>query len=96
MDILIVGPSGSGKSKLGDLVKNTIFKLDSNCKIVTQDPDRENKTFGEGVNTYSIKVKQVPLEELISLYVPDSFKGDMLIILTGDSVGRWFKDVYES
>jgi len=95
MDILIVGPSGSGKSKLGDLVRNTIFKLDKEAKILTRDPDRGAEPFGEGKNTYNVEVRQIPLEELNTLF-PDELRSNVIIILTGDSVGRWFKDVYES
>lgn len=94
MDILIVGASGSGKSKLGDLVRTTIFKLDEDSKIVTSDPDRENKSFGDGKNTYNIKIHQVGSEPKIVL-TTDDLKNDVVIVLTSDSVSKWFKEMYE-
>lgn len=95
MDILIIGPSGSGKSKLGDLIKSTIFRLDKNSKIVTNDPDRSKEPFGEGENTYNIEVEQASREHLSAVNVVD-LKKDIVIVLTKGSVAKWFTDVYES
>jgi hypothetical protein len=78
------------------LVRNTIFKLDKEAKILTRDPDRGAEPFGEGKNTYNVEVRQV---DAISVAYPitlEDLKKDVIIILTRDSVGRWFKDVYES
>jgi len=96
MDILIVGPSSSGKSKLGDFIKNTIFKLDKDAKILTTDPDRSKEPFGEGKNPYNVEVRQI---DAISIAYPitlDDLKKDVIIILTRDTVSKWFKDIYES
>jgi ribose 1,5-bisphosphokinase PhnN len=95
MDILIIGPSGSGKSKLGDLVRNTIFKLDKEAKILTKDPDRGVEPFGEGKNTYNIEIEQASREHLSAVNVVD-LKKDIVIVLTKGSVAKWFTDVYES
>jgi len=97
MDILIVGPSGSGKSKLGDLIKNTVFKLDREAHVHTDDQDREVKDFGGGKNLYNIKVRQVhPSLSLSSTITQEDLKRDMIVILTNDSVAKWFKEVFES
>jgi ribose 1,5-bisphosphokinase PhnN len=96
MNILIVGPSGSGKSKLGDFIRNTIFKLDSNSKIITKDLDREGKPFGEGHNIYNIEVEQRSEDEMETLMSVWDLDKDIIIILANDTVSKWFKDVYES
>lgn len=96
MDILVVGPSGSGKSKLGDLIRNTIFKIDKDSKIVTNDPDRGKEPFGEGKNIYNLEVKQESLDILNFPLGPEDLKKDVIIILTGKVVNQWFTDVYES
>lgn len=93
MNILVVGAPGSGKSKLGDLIRNTIFKFDENSRIITTDPDRENRTFGVGKNTYNIEIRQVPDAKTI-LDIAD-LESDIVIVLTNDSVSRWFKEIYE-
>lgn len=94
MNILIMGASGSGKSKVGDLIRNTVFKMDPNSKIATTDPDRENKIMGEGKNDYNIVIKKVPSEELISYCLPpDILANDVIIILTSGAAGRWFQEM---
>lgn len=97
INIVVVGASGTGKSKVGDLLRNTIFKLDGNSKIVTSDPDRENKTFGEGENTYNIAIKKILPEELVNRSIPpDELSNHVIIILTSSTVDQWFQEVLES
>ena len=95
MDILIAGPSGSGKSKLGDFIKSTIFSLDKESRITTDDPDREVKSFGEGKNTYNIEVRQISAISTAYPITLEDLRKDVIIILTRDSVSKWFNDVYE-
>lgn len=73
MNILIVGKSGYGKSKLGDLIKTQIFKADPDATINVDDPDREVKTLGSGKNIYNVlvriwseSIKEIPEEELVN------------------------------
>lgn len=95
MNLLIVGVSGSGKSKLGDLIRNTIFRLDDDARITTRDPDRENKSFGDGKNVYNISVRQVPEDQKSTpVSEEDLESSDVVIVLTNDSVNKWFKEVY--
>lgn len=88
MDIMIIGVPGSGKSEVGDIIKNTIFKIDPNSTIINHDPDRTYKPFGDGKNIYNIYTKQVdslPLEEMK--------KYGVVITLNGTAVKEWIKEV---
>lgn len=96
MDILIIGVAGSGKSKLGDLIRNTIFKLDSESQVLTRDPDRSISPFGSGKNVYSIEVRQANSLGPEAMIRPEDFQKDVIVILTSGTVGRWFQEVYES
>ncbi len=58
MNILIIGKSGCGKSNLSDIIRNGIFKADSNSAIHVNDPDRTVKDLGEGKNVYNIAVRR--------------------------------------
>jgi energy-coupling factor transporter ATP-binding protein EcfA2 len=56
MKILIIGESGLGKSNISDIIRNGIFKADSNACITVNDPSREVKELGAGDNKYVIDV----------------------------------------
>ena len=66
MEILIVGKSGYGKSRVDDALRNFIFKKDKDCTITTDDPDRETKILGKGKNIYNLHVSQIVPETLDS------------------------------
>ena len=84
MNILIVGDSGSGKSNLGDFIRNLVFKLDREASITTDDLDREVKTFGSGKNVYNLKVQRSPTDEEVK-------KADIVISLNNKAFSDWFK-----
>jgi len=56
MKIIIIGKSGVGKSNLSDLLRNLIFKLDKDSKIMVDDHDRQIKEFGSGQDNHTIRV----------------------------------------
>jgi hypothetical protein len=100
MNILIVGKSGVGKSNLGDIVKNTIFKLDSNAKIESDDPDRAVKSFGKGNNVYNIRVKKLWEGQDVGKYMDSIFlesgseTQDVIIVINNKKFMEWFRTVY--
>jgi CO dehydrogenase nickel-insertion accessory protein CooC1 len=99
MNILIVGKSGVGKSNLGDIIRNTIFKLDNNAIIHTDDPDRSVKTFGTGSNEYNIHVRKIGEEGFTKGAIEEySFEKDgepdVVIEITSDKFKEWFREVY--
>ena len=61
-NILIIGPSGTGKSILGDMLSSSIFKGDPLSEIRRDDPSRESKVLGSGPNLYDIVVRQTATE----------------------------------
>ena len=83
MNILVVGKSGVGKSLMGDLIKNTIFRLDSDSTVNIDDPDRDVKVFGRGSNIYSLKIKRDKegQEEI----------ADITVIINGSAFSEWYK-----
>ncbi len=87
MNILITGKSGSGKSNLGDIVKNFIFKIDKDCHIFNNDIDRNDKEFGRGKNEYNMYVKQIPTKE-------DVDQADVIINLQTKAFHDWFHKIY--
>ena len=95
MNILIVGKSGVGKSNLGDIVKNTIFKLDADATINSDDPDRAVKSLGKGNNKYSISIKQLKEgANLHDMFSEELLQGDVIILLTNQKFQEWFRTVY--
>jgi ABC-type glutathione transport system ATPase component len=60
MNILIIGKSGSGKSRMCGLIMNFITMHDEDCRIITNDQDRKKKECGNGKNEYKIDVFQKP------------------------------------
>lgn len=95
MNILVIGKSGFGKSNLGDIVRNTIFKLDSNSTIHSSDPDRSIKSLGQGSNIYNISVRQLKDEETLDSLTKEEFeKSDIVIYLTSKKFNEWFRTIY--
>lgn len=92
MNILIVGPTNSGKSRLGDLIRNTIFRLDKEAKIVVHDSDRSKEPFGNGSNVYDIEVFQRPVTEIKGFDQSELGK-DVVIILSGHKVAEWLREI---
>jgi energy-coupling factor transporter ATP-binding protein EcfA2 len=79
MNILIYGKSGCGKTEFADLLKNIIFKTDSNAKVELKDLDSEIKSLGDGTNVHRITVsREVPLDlsqySIVANIRDDSFK----------------------
>lgn len=95
MNILLVGKSGLGKSNLGDIVRNTVFKLDSNSTINSDDPDRSMKSLGSGSNIYNISVRQLGSNEsLENLTKEELHDKDIVIYLGSKKFLEWFRTVY--
>ena len=95
MEILIVGKSGYGKSNMGDLVRNTIFKMDEDAVITSHDPDRSVKVLGHGQNIYNVKVKQLgPEDNLASLTPEEASSADVIISVTNEKFLEWFRSIY--
>lgn len=86
MNILLVGKSGLGKSNLGDIVRNSIFKADSNACISTDDPDRTVKTLGQGTNSYLLKVRREALPE-------DLEQADIVVTVNTSKFKELFKEI---
>jgi CO dehydrogenase nickel-insertion accessory protein CooC1 len=87
MEILIVGKSGNGKSNLADLIKNAIFKADAESCININDPDRENKSLGQGKNEYNINVRREASQE-------DKNKADISVEINNGRFIERFKEIY--
>ena len=96
MNILIVGKSGVGKSNLGDIIRNTIFKLDSDALIKTDDPDRSVKTFGTGSNEYGISIERADEWESLRSAVTEEVtsKEDIIIVINNENFQKWFREVF--
>ena len=86
MYILIVGGPSSGKSNLSDMIRNVIFKADSNSKVITDDEDREMKTFGSGKNEYTINVMRTLEKE-------DEEKADVVINIASKKFVDWYHKI---
>ena len=78
MNIIIIGKTGVGKSNLADILKNVIFKMDSDSEVMVDDPDRESKQLGSGKNIHTIKVvRENEVPENLTVY-------DMVINIKGN------------
>jgi CO dehydrogenase nickel-insertion accessory protein CooC1 len=85
MNILIVGKSGVGKSNFADILKNFIFKVDSNAEVIVDDPDREAKILGHGSNTHEIKVQKVEDNADVN-----SCEYDIVVNIQSDNFKKWY------
>lgn len=56
MNILIYGKSGVGKTEFAEILRNLIFRTDSNAKVEVKDLDSELKSIGSGSNVHRITV----------------------------------------
>lgn len=83
MKILIKGKSGVGKSILADILKNLIFKMDNNSEILIDDPDRETKQLGSGLNIHTIKVVRNDVEV-------DKNEFDIVIDIKSNQFKDWY------
>lgn len=92
MNILIIGKTGTGKSNLVDIIRSTIFRVDPDAKIETNDPGRSIKVFGKGGKQYNVNTKQVKNNNEISLFEIDN--NDVLIIMCNDNFYKWFHEIY--
>lgn len=88
MEILIAGELGTGKSNLGDMIKNYIFKVDKNSTIVTDDPSRQIKLLGSGKNIYNIRVSKSFTKDVLN-------NADIIININSDSFNKWFREIKE-
>lgn len=88
MKIAIVGKSGVGKSRLGDILLSTIFKMDSDASIEVDDADRAKKIWGSGQkqNKYKITVRQMLAQ------VED--EQDIVIAVNSAKFNEWFNQIY--
>lgn len=86
MKILIVGKSGMGKSNLGDIIRNAIFRADSEACITTDDPDRETKTLGQGPNDYSLEVRQQASNQALE-------EADVVVYINTGRFKELFKEI---
>lgn len=95
MEIAIVGISGIGKSNLGDIIRNTIFKLDSNSCIRTNDPDRTKVTLGSGSNMYNVNIVKVGEEQsVIDVIKKTNQDNDITIVINNKKFLEWFRKTY--
>lgn len=96
MNITILGRHGSGKSVLGDIAKNTLFRMDSNATIKSDDPDRAVTSLGSGNNIHNISVRAVeddePLMEIVEGAVEQQ---DIVVIVNNEAFLRWFRTTQE-
>lgn len=95
MDILIVSKSGFGKSNMGDIIRNTIFKLDSDSTVNSGDPDRSMKYLGHGSNVYNITVRQLRPEENLSNLTKEELENDIVVYIGSKRFSEWFETVYQ-
>jgi ABC-type cobalamin/Fe3+-siderophores transport system ATPase subunit len=87
MNIIIIGKTGVGKSNLADILKNVIFKMDSDSEVMVDDPDRESKQLGSGKNIHTIKVvRENEVPENLTVY-------DMVINIKGNGFQEWYSHI---
>lgn len=95
VNILIVGKSGYGKSNLGDIIRNAIFKIDGNSAISSNDPDRSVKLLGHGSNAYKVDVRQLDSEESLGSLTKEELDNDIVVYIGNKQFSEWFRTVYK-
>ena len=88
MNILIVGEHGTGKSNMVDLLRNMIYKLDKDCTITTNDPDKTLKSIGSGNRQHNVMVV-TPQDEKTAVDVAP----DIRVELVNQDFKKWFDEV---
>ena len=98
MNITILGRHGCGKSVLGDIAKNTLFRMDSNATIKSDDPDREAKSLGSGNNVHNISVRAVEEEQKLAEELDELMRQhdqDVVVIVNSGEFIKWFRATQE-
>lgn len=91
-----MGRHGSGKSVLGDIAKNTLFRMDGNATINSSDPDRAAKSLGSGNNIHNISVRAVEEDEHMADVVEEVIgKQDIVVIVKNEKFIEWFRTTQE-
>ena len=88
MNILIVGEHGTGKSNMVDLLRNMIYKLDKDCTITTNDPDRSVKVIGSGHKQHQVDVLN---QEADNVLIPKGY--DVVVYQQNQNFKKWFDEV---
>ncbi len=86
MNILITGNHGTGKSRMGDLLKTLIFKFDEDCTINISDDGRKIKSIGTGKNIHSISTNPIPTGEELN-------NADVVINILNERFNQWYEKV---
>jgi nitrogenase subunit NifH len=86
VNILVVGKSGVGKSNLADVIKHAIFKVDKDCIIHTDDPDRASMHLGSGNNQYSIMIRKPE-----NLSLEEEEQADIAITINNGNFAQWYE-----
>lgn len=87
MNILITGKSETGKSNMVDIIKNTIFKMDNDCTITINDPNKKHNHFGSGKNIHNIEVKR--MEDNYA----DLNEYDVRIVINNGNFKNWYDKI---
>ena len=95
MNILIAGKSGYGKSNLGDIIRNVIFKIDGNSTLNSNDPDRSIKSLGHGSNIYNVTIRQLDSKESLDSLTKEELENDVVIYIGSKKFSEWFRTVYK-
>ena len=88
MNILIVGEHGTGKSNMVDLLRNMIYKLDKDCTITTNDPDKTLKSIGSGKRQHTVDTGLDP-----GFATGHEGPEDIVVILKTQNFKKWFDEV---
>ena len=96
MNIIILGKHGSGKTNLGDIAMNTIFRMDGDAKIHNLDPDRSIDTRGSGNSVHSVSVRPVEDDESIIGVIEEVMEdNDVVVVVNSTKFYEWFRSLEE-